>query len=319
MINYKSLKLGKNGLPSWDGLAYPILFVMRDGKKNTTRELNTKVFDILGMPDDLKYKNYPNKNVNILSDRVKWAYSELSTSGCIDRISRGIYKINTLGLSLLEKYSEKLDVKIVHQQPKYLEHILDQRKEVKQRINDPDTQVEDQDLDISYNDFGKEIHDKIEVYNKSIATDLLRRILEEDPSFFENLVVKLLSAMGYQGTNGKAYVTQRSNDKGIDGVLNQDPLGTNTVYIQAKRYNKDNKVQRPALDEFYGALVSKGANRGVFITTSSFSEGALDRAKRNSIVTIDGIKLTELMLEYHVGVDVKDSFELFKVDEDFFD
>src|SRR5699024_5795563 len=110
-------------------------------------------------------------------------------------------------------------------------------------------------------------------------------------------------AMGYSGKNGNVKVTPQSNDGGIDGIINQDPLGTSTVYLQVKRYAEKNVIGRPAIQAFYGALASVNADRGVFITTSSFSKGALEFAKNQGIVLIDGIQLTELMIEYKVGVE----------------
>lgn len=142
--------------------------------------------------------------------------------------------------------------------------------------------------------------------------------MDSDPAFFEQLVAKLLSAMGYKGPSGTAEVTSLTNDGGIDGVINQDPLGTQTVYVQAKRFAKQNIVQRPAIQAFFGALSQIHADRGVFITTSSFSQGAIETAKSFSIVLIDGIRLTDLMLQYRVGVQEKRTFTLFEVDEDFF-
>lgn len=111
-------------------------------------------------------------------------------------------------------------------------------------------------------------------YNHEIATRLLEKILNADPMFFENLVVKLLVAMGYKGTHGSSIVTRPSKDGGIDGIINQDPLGTSTVYIQAKRYQTDNKIQRQDIGRFYGVLKRIHADRGVFITTSGFSKTA---------------------------------------------
>lgn len=115
------------------------------------------------------------------------------------------------------------------------------------------------------------------------------------------------------------FVTPQSHDGGIDGVINQDPLGTSTVYLQAKRYQANNVVQRPNIEQFYGALNRLHADRGVFITTSSFSQQAIQTAKSFSIVLIDGLKLMNLMLQYRVGVEAKHHFDLFTVDEDYFD
>lgn len=125
--------------------------------------------------------------------------------------------------------------------------------------------------------------------------------------------------MGYSGKHGTAVVTSKSNDGGIDGIINQDPLGTSTVYVQEKRYHETNTIGRPAIQGFYGALAAVNADRGVFITTSSFSANAHEFAKNQGIVLIDGIKLTELMLEFGVGVEIAKTYKLFRIDNDYFE
>ena len=156
-------------------------------------------------------------------------------------------------------------------------------------------------------------------FNDDVAADLLKNILVLDPNFFENLVVKLLVAMGYSDRGGNAWVTKQSGDGGIDGIINRDPLGTSTVYIQAKRYSVDVKVRRPEIQAFNGALMEHGADRGVFITTSDFTKEALESTKALNIIAINGARLTELMMEYRVGVKSRKTFEVFEVDDDFFE
>ena len=143
--------------------------------------------------------------------------------------------------------------------------------------------------------------------------------MKQTLSFFEKLVVKLLDAMGYSGKNGNVKVTPQSNDGGIDGIINQDPLGTSTVYLQVKRYAEKNIIGRPAIQAFFGALASVNAGRGVFITTSSYSRGALDFARNQGIVLIDGIQLTELMLEYRVGIETTKEYKVYQINYDDFE
>lgn len=125
--------------------------------------------------------------------------------------------------------------------------------------------------------------------------------------------------MGYKGVNGSAIATKRSGDGGIDGIISEDPLGTKMIYIQAKKYSNNNNVSRPEIQSFYGALSEAGNDKGVFITTSHFSKGALEAASKfGNIITIDGIKLTNLMVEYRVGINIKKKYELVDIDEDYF-
>jgi restriction system protein len=155
--------------------------------------------------------------------------------------------------------------------------------------------------------------------HEEVASELLSRLQGKEPAFFEAAVVNLLLAMGYGGETGSGTVTQLTNDGGIDGVIDQDVLGLRRVYVQAKRYAPDNVVQRPDVQGFVGALSGK-ADSGVFITTSRFSEGARAYAASvpTRIILIDGARLTSLMIRYGVGVQVRETYSIVEVDEDFF-
>jgi len=149
--------------------------------------------------------------------------------------------------------------------------------------------------------------------------ELLSRLRGKEPSFFEDAVVQLLVAMGYGGTTGSGSVTQLTHDGGIDGVIDQDILGLSRVYIQAKRYADNNVVHRPEVQGFVGALHGK-ADSGVFITTSHFSQGAIEyvASSPTRIVMIDGKRLADLMIRYGVGVQVRETYNIVEIDEDFF-
>ncbi|MFT8703647.1 MAG: restriction endonuclease [Oenococcus oeni] len=317
MANYKELKIGKYNIPTWDGMAPVVLQIANTKNEWHGIDLVKESAKSIGLPDNLYEQSYPKyPDDKIIENRTYWAMSELTTAGLLSRPKKATYVITDLGKQLLNKYGYNLDSKIIHGQKTYRDH-LQELKERNKNLEDKETLSYKKDP--TKTGFINQIGIKVEKYNNQVATDLLQRIREAEPKFFENLVVKLLIAMGYQGLNGNSKVTQLTNDGGIDGVINQDPLGTRTVYIQAKRYKEDNVIQRPAIDAFYGALHRVHADRGVFITTSKYSSGSIDAAKSESIVLIDGIELTNLMLKYHVGVQVKDHYDLFEIDEDFFD
>lgn len=139
-----------------------------------------------------------------------------------------------------------------------------------------------------------------------------------NPYDFEGLMVKLLSVMGYKGDEGQSMVTQKSNDGGIDGVINQDPLGLSKVYIQVKRYSVNHSVQRPEITSFSGAIQLRHADRGVFITTSTFTSGAVEAARDLNITLVNGEMLTNLMLQYGVGVEVEKQYTVYRIDKDIF-
>ena len=161
--------------------------------------------------------------------------------------------------------------------------------------------------------------DWFEKQNSDLSETLIAKLRKTDPYQFEEMMVKLLNAMGYKGTNGQSVVTQKSNDGGIDGIINQDPLGLRTVYIQVKRYAENNVVGSPEINSFFGALRRKQADRGVFITTSSFTKDAQEAAKQLNIALVDGEMLTNLMIQYKVGVQVSQTYELYDIDDDFFE
>ncbi len=313
--NWQKLKQSANGIPTNESLIPYILEILKDGKEMKNRVIREKVIIFLQIPDrilEIKYPNYP-ESEGVLLNRFSFALSNLYKANAIERPKRGIYKITEIGKSLLNQYGDGLTKKILEEQPafkKYMEELAIRNE----RTGSTGLLLEDMQEDVML-----EVENRINNRKNEVAIELLEKVRQVEPTFFENLVVKLLIAMGYSGKNGEAKVTTRTNDGGIDGIINQDPLGTSTVYIQAKRYQEGNKVGRPNIQAFYGALASVNADRGVFITTSSFSKGAVEFAKNQGIVLIDGIKLTDLMLQYEVGVEVAKIYKLFRIDNDYFD
>ncbi len=321
-MDYRDLKIGKHGLPTWDALIPNVLHYLEDGNAKNSKMIFKDIADSLKLPKDLREATYPNNpRANMIEDRVKWAISELNTGGALERPSRGVYRISSVGKELLNLDDKELTRNKVHSLPAYVNHKneLKERNRIKGVAEKEDAEENSDDSFSEEMDVIDKLTKQTDKYNNEIAANLLKRIQDAEPAFFENLVVKLLVKMGYKGPNGSSKVTQKTNDGGIDGIINQDPLGTSTVYIQAKRYKDDNVVQRPAIDGFFGALSRVHADRGVFITTSHFSSSAISTAKNFSIVLIDGIQLTNLMLQYQVGVQVKKHLNLFEIDEDFFE
>jgi len=317
MLKHKDLKKSENGLPTWDSLIPVVLHIALQKNIWKSRELKIAVADSLDMPEALRGKTYKKStNLTSIENRAGWALSCLKTAGLIEYPKRGVCEVTPFGKELYEKYGEKLDEKTLKIQPKFLEHkqLLLERK----KRNSADNNLNELDIQISEN-IEEAIFEQVQNYNQIVATELLEKIIQSEPVFFEHLVKDLLVAMGYKGEHGSAIVTSASRDGGIDGIINQDPLGTSTVYFQAKRYNHGNTVQRQDIEAFYGALSRIRANRGVFITTSRFSKKAEEAAQGFSIVLIDGIMLTDLMLQYTVGVKLKKNYPLYYIDEDFFE
>lgn len=322
--DWKKLKLSSSGLPTWDSFIPYILQILVNGEEATRKVIVDRVLDYLRLPDDLRSKLYSKSESgqSTLANRIGFALADLYKANAITRPKRAVYQITEKGNSLLTQYGDALTTEILQEQPehkKYMEELTlrNKRSQVKSKI--------DSEGNVSFTpsdeeDDPQEVVEKlVNERNNEVEIELLNKLRETDPIFFEKLVVKLLDTMGYSGKNGNVTVTTQSNDGGIDGIINQDPLGTSTVYLQVKRYAEQNVVGRPAVQGFYGALASVNADRGVFITTSSFSKGALEFAKNQGIVLIDGIQLTELMIEYKVGVEPAQAYVVYQINYDDFE
>ena len=292
--DWKKLKLSSSGLPTWDSFIPYILEVLNNGEETTRKVIVNRVLDFLGIPEDLRSQEYSKSESgqSVLANRIGFALADLYKANAIYRPKRAVYQITEKGNSLLKNYGDALTTEILQEQPEhkaYMEEleIRNKRSQVKSKI--------DSEGNVSFTpsdeeDNPQEVVEKlINERNNEVEIEPLNKLRETDPIFFEKLVVKLLDTMGYSGKNSNVKVTAQSNDGGIDGIINQDPLGTSTVYLQVKRYAEQNVVGRPAVQGFYGALASVNADRGVFITTSSFSKGALEFARNQGIVLIDRI------------------------------
>lgn len=312
--NYKKLKLCKHGLPTWDAMLPIVLLVASEHAEPIKRSMiKDEVIKKMGLPKSLQQLK-SDRDESIIYSRIGWPISELAVGGLLDRPKRGVYQITDLGKQLLAEQGSALTSEMIHQQPQYIQH----QNELAQKGNDDFSQSIDTASDDTDSNPLLLVGPAVKKHNDSVSIELLDRIRKGTPYFFEKLVVELLSNMGYKGENGQAMVTQKSNDKGIDGIINQDALGTSTVYLQAKKYQATNKVGRKEMHSFVGALSDFGSDRGVFITTSDFTGGAIEYAKNQHIVLINGVRLSDLMLQYQVGVNVKKQYTTFDIDEDFF-
>lgn len=312
--NYQKLKLCKHGLPTWDAMIPIVLLIAKEQQGWVKRgDLKRLVIEKMALPLSLQQLSSDNDD-SIIFSRIGWPISELTIGGLMERPKRGFYQITSLGQQLLEQYGDNLTSEVIHKQPQYIQHTNELKQKGNSEVIPSDQLVETDDTFEPL-----QVADAIiKKYNDAVSIELLDRIRNGTPYFFEKLVVELLSAMGYKGKNGQAIITQKSNDQGIDGIINQDALGTSTVYIQAKRYQIGNNVGRNNLQSFYGALSGYGSDRGVFITTSDFTQGAIEYAKNQHLVLINGLQLGNLMLQYQIGVNVKRQYSAFDIDEDFF-
>lgn len=305
-------------IPSQTEMFSFVLGLFDDGQQYTRKEMANKAAERLGLTiQEREAKTSSGKPV--YESRVAWAISYLSRANLLLRVKRGVYQISDRGLSLLgEKLNEndfagRLQQIIANENPWGVQGgqsdnstLAEESYELKE--SSVSTPQEKSPVET--------IEDAVSDLNDSLSQELLDNIMNQDPAFFENLVVDLLERMGY----GIGSATQLSHDGGIDGIITTDTLGFDPIYTQAKRYNPSNKVGRPEMQGFAGALGR--VDRGVFITTSSFNQAAIEFAKsypHATIVLIDGKRLTDLMIKYDVGVSTERSFVVKRIDIDYFE
>lgn len=302
-------------VPTWDEYMAPSLRVLSDGEVHRARQIVEAAADLLGVTAEQRTILIPSGQEQY-RNRGMWALSYLARAGAVERPARGSYRITDIGRRLLAEHPGGITEK----------HL----RALSGIPNAPHTwkafpSSAQQDLAAvgaeSVLDPEEQIAAGVDRIRTDVADQLLTRLLGQEPVFFEQAVLDLLIAMGYGGAEGKATRTQLTNDGGVDGIIDQDALGLSRIYVQAKRYGVDNTVGRGVIQAFVGALAGNQANQGVFITTSRFSSGATEYAGSvpTRVVLIDGERLTRLMIQYGVGVQVKDRIEIVEIDEDFFE
>lgn len=301
-------------IPTWEAFMIPTLRVMNDGIERTRQEIYPLVAKDMGLTDE-QMQLVLNSGQVTYHNRTGWGLSFLTKIGALDRPARGSYKITHAGRKVLSTFpdgAKEAELRVMAEDP---------ATSLRPYVADPPKGGEP---DV-HNDGAssltptEQVQEGISRIRDDVATELLVRLREKQPEFFEQAVVDLLLAMGYGGTGGRGAVTGLSHDGGIDGVIDQDVLGLSRVYVQAKRYAVDNVVHKPTVQAFVGALSGK-ADGGVFITTSRFSDGAENYAAAvpPRIILIDGARLTDLMIRYGVGVQVRETYDIVEIDEDFF-
>jgi restriction system protein len=298
-------------IPKHDEIRIPAMKLIQEHGTRRVKDFATPLAAHFNLTDDEFTQIYESGNGPVFYDRINWAISYLSMSGLIVKPKRGVCELSEKGLELLktpEKINNYIDVVIAKRYAK--------KKNQKEETNTNDNSTEATPQEILYNSF-----DSIK---KTVFDEILDTVLSKNPLEFEKLVVQLLQKMGYGGEiKNSGLVTKASNDGGIDGIIKEDVLGLGRIHIQAKRYAKDNSVGRAEIQGFVGALAVAQSNKGVFITTSKYSKGALEYAENlngsTTLVLIDGNKLAEYMYDFGLGMQVEQTIEIKKLDADFWD
>ena len=298
-------------IPDFQSIMLPLLDFLSDKKEHSIREAIDHLADVVfKLNEQDKKELLPSGQQSIFDNRVGWARTYLKKAGLIESPRRSFIKITNLGLDVLSKNPQKIDVKFLEQFPKFIEFRNLRRDRGEEEQNEDKLEKTPQEL-LEY------AYQKI---NNELAQELLERVKQASPRFFEKLVVDLLIKMGYGGSQKDAgEAIGKSGDGGIDGIIKEDKLGLDVIYIQAKKW--DNVVGSKEVRNFVGSLAGQHANKGVFITTSSFTKDALEYVKTiaHKVILIDGEMLTQLMIEYNVGVSKLISYEIKKIDSDYFE
>jgi restriction system protein len=304
-------------IPDFQSLMLPILEFMGDGKEHPLNEIIEHIYGTSNLAEEEKKQLLPSGREPILRNRIRWARFYLEKAGLLESTRRAFSRISERGLNVLTKKPEGIDAKFLESFPEFVKFKAPKREE---EITEPHKLVHYTPVSMESINPTELLEDVYRRLRSTSASELLSEVKKATPRFFENLVVELLVKMGYGGSRedaGKAI--GQSGDEGIDGIIKEDKLGLETVYLQAKRW--EGTVGRPEIHKFVGALKGQGANKGIFITTSSFTREAADYAAKIDsprIVLIDGEKLAELMYEYDIGVSKEATYEVKKIDSDFF-
>ncbi|MFG1317544.1 restriction endonuclease [Xanthobacter autotrophicus] len=304
-------------IPDYQTLMLPLLKIAAEGETRIP-ELEERICNDFGLSEAEREALLPSGRQKVIHNRLHWSKFYLTRAGLMDVPSRGRFVASPAGRELLARNPPRIDIPLLETYPAFREFYRNAREGVGENEAGaevapppaPATVTPEEQVEAAY-----------AALQAALRQDLLARILQNPPAFFERVIVTLLVAMGYGGSHrDAAQQLGRSGDGGVDGVINEDRLGLDRVYVQAKRYAPGNAVGRPEVQGFVGSLVGLGATKGVFVTTSAFSTQARDfvRHLTQRVILIDGQQLADLMIEHNVGVRLTRAVEFKRLDEDFF-
>ena len=305
-------------IPDYQTLMLPVLKVAKDNQEHRIGEVIKELSREFRLTEEEQQQLLPSGKQSAFANRVGWAKSYLVQAGLLESTKRAHFKITERGRKALAEAPARIDNDYLSRFPEFIQF--------RERGRTQGTTEDASPVVVPTNSLSAETPDEllrstVRQIDTALRKELLDRILTASPAFFEGLIVALLLAMGYGGSREEAgRIVGRSGDGGIDGVIDQDALGLDRVYVQAKRYVAENAVSEPEIRAFSGSLGAAKANKGVFVTTSYFTQPAQTFAERHpfKIVLIDGERLAGLMIRHNVGVRIDETLYLKKIDEDFF-
>ncbi|MBD2294042.1 restriction endonuclease [Anabaena sphaerica FACHB-251] len=300
-------------IPDFQSIMLPLLQYAGDGKEHSLREAITYLADVFNLSDEEKKELLPSGQQAVFDNIVGWTRTHLKKAGLLQDPKRGFFQITERGKEVLSQNPAEINLKFLNQFPEFIEF------KTSKKDNDK-SESEPEIIEISETTPQESIEFGYQKIRKELELELLNRVKSCSPDFFERLVVDLLVKMGYGGSRRDAgRAIGKGGDGGIDGIIKENKLGLDIVYIQAKRWD-NTVVGRPEIQKFVGALHGQRARKGVFITTSKFSQDAREYVSiiDSKIVLIDGQELAQLMIDNHVGVSTVSIYEIKKIDSDYF-
>ena len=294
-------------IPDFQALMVPMLRFAGDGEEHSMKEVRSALADHMGLTPEEREELLPSGQQPRFSNRVAWAKIYLERAGLLRKTRRGSFAITETGKQMLCSLPEKIDIRWLHQFPGFADFRRRLPADDDGRDDAPTQQTPEEALEQAY----QQIRD-------DLAAELLEQVKAVSPRFFERLVLDVMLKMGYGSYSGDGMLGPPGADAGIDGVIQEDRLGLDFLYIQAKRW--ENPVGRPEIQKFVGALHGKRARKGVFLTTSTFTKEAIDYAAGidSKVVLIDGLRLAQLMIDFNVGVGQAQIYEIKRIDSDYF-
>jgi restriction system protein len=298
-------------IPDFQKIMLPLLKIAEDGQIHSTAEALDNLasaFKLSREEIDELVPSGPSK----FSNRISWAKTHLKKAGLLEYPEKGNFRITKQGLDVLKSDPQEINMAYLMRFPEYQDfRKLNRTKENKEEIGNVEIELSPEET----------IESAYQEIRSSLADELLDYVIKSKPSFFEKLVVELLVAMGFGGTHeNAARAVGKSGDDGIDGIIDEDKLGLDSIYIQAKRYQLNSKIGSHDVRDFVGALVGANANKGVFITTADFTKEAVNFISRvnSKVVLINGTRLANLMIDYGIGVTTRIKYEVKTLDTDYF-
>jgi restriction system protein len=302
-------------VPDFQTIMLPLLRIFEDRAEHSIQETFEMLSNVFNLKTEELNEMLPSGKQTRFQNRVGWARTYLAKAQLIRSTRRSYYQITDRGLAVLRDAPARIDMRFLEQYPEYLVF----REREGDKLSRPPKSNGSEGVSKTPEET---LEDAYEQIRENLAQDLLGRVLNASPAFFERLVVELLVNMGYGGSRTEAArAVGQSGDEGIDGIIDEDRLGLDAVYVQAKRWGPTQHVGRPEIQKFVGALAGRRAKKGIFITTSNFSTDAMRYVNEIDarVVLIDGKKLAEFMIDYNVGVTELTSYQLKKLDSDYFE